>query len=67
VSERDQDGISVDSNNYRFRTARQYKRLVKEMPVNLEKYEQDKELLGEGIYGASNPILEGIHKDSPKA
>lgn len=37
------------------------------MPVNLEKYENEKELFGDAIYAATNPILEGIHKDSPKA
>ncbi|XP_037822430.1 pre-mRNA-splicing factor Syf2 [Lucilia sericata] len=49
-------------------TARQYSRLVKNMPArDMEKYEKQKEELGEAFYGGPNTILHGLVKDKPSA
>ncbi|KFB47369.1 AGAP010515-PA-like protein [Anopheles sinensis] len=54
--------------DYEAQTARQYNRLVKTMaPRDLAKYEEQKEKYGDAFYGGPNVILQGLHKDTPKA
>uniref|UniRef100_A0A1I8MWB2 Pre-mRNA-splicing factor SYF2 n=1 Tax=Musca domestica TaxID=7370 RepID=A0A1I8MWB2_MUSDO len=49
-------------------TARQYNRLVKNMPArDMSKYEKQKEELGEAFYGGPNTIIHGLVKDTPAA
>lgn len=49
-------------------TARQYNRLVKNMPArDMNKYERQKEELGEAFYGGPNTVLQGLTKDTPNA
>lgn len=49
-------------------TARQYSRLVKNMPArDMNKYEKQKEELGEAFYGGPNTVLHGLVKDTPSA
>lgn len=53
--------------DYESQTAKQYQRLVKAMPQkNVEKYNEQKEMFGDSVY-STNPILEGVHKDSKAA
>ncbi|CRK87992.1 CLUMA_CG001778, isoform A [Clunio marinus] len=53
--------------DYETQTARQYQRLVKAMPAkDLQRYNEQKEMIGDNYY-SSNPILEGVHKDSKAA
>uniref|UniRef100_A0A6M2DL93 Pre-mRNA-splicing factor SYF2 n=1 Tax=Xenopsylla cheopis TaxID=163159 RepID=A0A6M2DL93_XENCH len=50
--------------DYEQATFRQYNRLVKNMgPRNMERYNEQKEKLGEAFYGGPNTILQGLHKD----
>ncbi|ETN64168.1 pre-mRNA-splicing factor Syf2 [Anopheles darlingi] len=54
--------------DYEAQTARQYNRLVKNLPPrDLVKYEEQKEKYGEAFYGGPNVILQGMHKDTPAA
>lgn len=54
--------------DYESATARQYQRLIKSMPPpDMDKYERQKEELGDNFYGGSNPVLFGLHKDSKQA
>lgn len=54
--------------DFEAQTARQYNRLVKQMQPNMERYKQMREELGEAVfYGGANTILQGLHKDTPKA
>ncbi|XP_013103409.1 pre-mRNA-splicing factor Syf2 [Stomoxys calcitrans] len=49
-------------------TARQYNRLVKNMPArDMAKYEKQKAELGEAFYGCPNTIIHGLVKDTPSA
>lgn len=49
-------------------TARQYSRLVKNMPArDMNKYEKQKDELGEAFYGGPNTVLHGLVKDTPSA
>ncbi|XP_067627935.1 pre-mRNA-splicing factor Syf2 [Eurosta solidaginis] len=49
---------------YEAQTARQYNRLVKNLPPrDMAKYEQQKEELGDAFYGGPNTILQGLVKD----
>lgn len=49
-------------------TSRQYQRLVKNMPQpNMERYEQQKEELGNAFYGNPNTMLQRMVKDTPAA
>ncbi|KAL7024389.1 hypothetical protein ACKWTF_013020 [Chironomus riparius] len=53
--------------DYETQTARQYQRLIKQMPPkNIQLYNDQKESYGEEYY-SSNPILEGKAKDSKEA
>jgi pre-mRNA-splicing factor SYF2 len=53
--------------DYETQTARQYQRLIKQMPPkNIQLYNAQKESYGEEYY-SSNPILEGKAKDSKEA
>lgn len=53
--------------DYETQTARQYQRLIKQMPPkNIQLYNDQKEAYGEEYY-SSNPILEGKAKDSKDA
>lgn len=55
--------------DYEAQTARQYSRLVKQMPQpNMEKYRQRREELGDEVfYGGAHTVLQGLHKDTPDA
>lgn len=54
--------------DFEAQTARQYNRLVKQMQPNMERYQQTRNELGETVfYGGANTILQGLHKDTPKA
>lgn len=58
----------VGFSDYEAQTARQYNRLVKQMPPrDMVKYEETKERLGVAFYGGPNTIIHGLHKDRPKA
>lgn len=58
----------VGFSDYEAQTARQYQRLVKQMPPrDMEKYEQQKQTFGDAFYGGAHTIQQGLHKDSPKA
>jgi len=53
--------------DYETQTARQYQRLIKQMPPkDIHRYNEQKEAYGEEYY-SSNPILEGKAKDSKQA
>lgn len=55
--------------DYENQTARQYKRLVNQMPPpDMEKYNQKRRELGDKVfYGGAHTISQGMHKDTPKA
>lgn len=54
--------------DYEASTARQYNRLIKAMPPrDMDKYERQKEELGDAFYGGGNPVLFGLVKDSKQA
>lgn len=58
----------VGFSDYEAQTARQYNRLVRQMPPpNMVKYEEAKHKFGEAFYGGAHTILHGLHKDTPKA
>lgn len=59
----------VGFSDYEAQTARQYNRLVKQLPApDMDKYEAKRKELGdEMFYGGAHQILQGTHKDSPKA
>lgn len=59
----------VGFSDYEAQTARQYTRLVKQMPTpDMDKYQKMRQELGDEIfYGGAHTIMQGIHKDSPKA
>lgn len=59
----------VGFSDYEASTARQYNRLVKQMPPpDLEKYNKKRAEVGEEVfYGGAHTISQGLHKDSPKA
>lgn len=58
----------IGFSDYEAQTARQYNRLVKNLPPrDMVKYEAQKEKLGDAFYGGPNTILHGLHKDTPNA
>lgn len=59
----------VGFSDYEAQTARQYTRLVKQMPPpDMKKYQQKRKELGDEIfYGGAHTISQGLHKDTPKA
>lgn len=59
----------IGFSDYEAQTARQYTRLVKQMaPPDMAKYNKKREELGDAVfYGDRNTILQGLHKDTPKA
>lgn len=59
----------VGFSDYEAQTARQYNRLVKQMPPpDMVKYERKRNELGDDIfYGGAHAISQGLHKDTPKA
>lgn len=59
----------VGFSDYEAQTARQYNRLVKQMPPpDMAKYDQRRQALGDEVfYGGANTIIQGTHKDTPKA
>lgn len=59
----------IGFSDYEAQTARQYNRLVKQMPApDMDKYNQKRRELGDEIfYGGANTISQGLHKDTPKA
>lgn len=58
----------VGFSDYESQTARQYNRLVKQMPArDMVKYEETKRKFGDAFYGGAHTILHGLHKDTPKA
>ncbi|XP_058067013.1 pre-mRNA-splicing factor Syf2 [Anopheles bellator] len=60
--------IDPGFSDYEAQTARQYNRLVKNMPPrDLVKYEAQKEKYGAAFYGGPNVVLQGLHKDTPGA
>ncbi|XP_019761010.1 pre-mRNA-splicing factor Syf2 [Dendroctonus ponderosae] len=49
-------------------THRQYNRLVKNMaPKDMERYEEQKEKLGDAFYAGPHTIVHGLHQDRPEA
>lgn len=54
--------------DYEAQTARQYNRLVKQMPPpDMAKYNQRREELGDAVfYGGAHTVLQGLHKDTPR-
>ena len=58
----------VGFSDYEAQTARQYNRLVKQMPArDMVKYEEEKRKFGDAFYGGAHTIQHGLHKDTPKA
>ncbi|XP_044738873.1 pre-mRNA-splicing factor Syf2 [Chrysoperla carnea] len=58
----------VGFSDYEQATIRQYNRLVKNMaPRDMEKYEEQKQKLGDAFYGGPNVILQGLHEDRSDA
>lgn len=59
----------VGFSDYEAQTARQYNRLVKQMPApDMEKYNQKRREVGDEIfYSGAHTISQGAHKDTPKA
>lgn len=58
----------VGFSDYEAQTARQYNRLVKQMPVrDMAKYEQQRQQFGDAFYGGAHTIQQGLHKDTTKA
>lgn len=58
----------VGFSDYEAQTARQYNRLVKQMPVcDMIKYEKNKKKIGDAFYGGAHTILQGLHKDTSEA
>lgn len=59
----------VGFSDYETQTARQYNRLVRQMPgPDMEKYNKMRQELGDEVfYGGANTIMQGLHKDSPAA
>lgn len=54
--------------DYEAQTARQYNRLIKNLPPrDMAKYQDQKRKLGDAFYGGPNAILHGLHKDTPNA
>ncbi|XP_026473542.1 pre-mRNA-splicing factor Syf2 [Ctenocephalides felis] len=54
--------------DYEQATARQYNRLIRNMgPRDMERYNEQKEKLGDAFYGGPNTILQGLHKDRKDA
>ncbi|KAH8280341.1 hypothetical protein KR018_002920 [Drosophila ironensis] len=62
------DNPDLGFSTYEAQTARQYTRLVKNMPArDMAKYERQKEELGEAFYGGPNTTLHAKTKDTPDA
>lgn len=62
------DNPDLGFSTYEAQTARQYNRLVKNMPVrDMEKYERQKAELGDAFYGGPNTTLHMKTKDTPDA
>ncbi|EDW61244.1 pre-mRNA-splicing factor Syf2 [Drosophila virilis] len=62
------DNPDLGFSTYEAQTARQYNRLVKNMPVrDMAKYEKQKAELGEAFYGGPNTTLHLLTKDTPSA
>lgn len=58
----------VGFSDYEAQTARQYNRLVKQLPPrDMVKYEEQKQQFGDAFYGGAHTIQQGLHKDTPKA
>lgn len=58
----------VGFSDYEASTARQYNRLVKNLPPrDMAKYEAEKERLGEAFYGGPNTLLHGLQRDTSSA
>lgn len=55
--------------DYEAQTARQYNRLVKQMPPpDMAKYNKAREDMGSDVfYGGAHTVLQGLHKDTPTA
>lgn len=55
--------------DYEQATARQYNRLIKQMPsVDMDKYQKKRREVGDNIfYGNAHTISQGTHKDTPQA
>ncbi len=53
--------------SYEQATARQYKRNVTNMKVDINNYEEEKEKLGEeAFYAGKDTLIHGLHKDKPE-
>jgi len=53
--------------NYEDATIRQHKRLVGNMKIDLEGYQQEKEDIGEeAFYAGKDTLVHGLHKDKPE-
>ncbi|KAH8390152.1 hypothetical protein KR200_008284 [Drosophila serrata] len=62
------DNPDLGFSTYEAQTARQYTRLVKSMPSrDMEKYERQKEELGDAFYGGPHTTLHARTKDTPGA
>jgi len=48
----------------KYLSCRQYSRLVKGIKPNMERYEHQKQKMGEAFYSGPNTILHGLHQDS---
>lgn len=58
----------IGFSDYEAQTARQYNRLVKQMPArDMAKYAEQKEQFGDAFYGGAHTIQQGLHRDTPKA
>lgn len=56
----------IGFSDYEAQTARQYNRLIKNMPArDMVKYDEQKRKQGDAFYGGPNAILHGLHKDTP--
>jgi len=66
--QRRKDNPDLGFSTYEAQTARQYNRLVKSMPArDMEKYERQKEELGDAFYGGAHTTLHSRTKDTPGA
>lgn len=58
----------VGFSDYETQTARQYNRLVRNLPPrDMNRYEAERERLGEAFYGGPNTVLHGLQRDTPGA
>ncbi|XP_030387163.1 pre-mRNA-splicing factor Syf2 [Scaptodrosophila lebanonensis] len=62
------DNPDLGFSTYEAQTARQYTRLVKNMPArDMAKYEKQKAELGDAFYGGPHTTLHAVTKDTPSA